>query len=96
MKEPGLIDGRKIPDDVMEHLRRRAVHAIREKGHSPELVAEVFGFSRSSVYEWLVRYDQGGYEALASRPAPGAGRRGGDHRGDGGLAQDDGVDLHPG
>lgn len=72
MKDPGLIDGRKIPDEVMEHLRRRAVHAIRDKGHSPEVVAEVFGFSRSSVYEWLVRYDRGGYEALASRPAPGA------------------------
>lgn len=72
MKDQGLKDGRKIPDDIMEHLRRRAVHAIREKGHSPEVVAEIFGFSRSSVYEWLERYERGGYEALDSRPAPGA------------------------
>jgi transposase len=72
MKDEGLKDGRKIPDEVMEHLRRRAVHAIRGKGHSPEVVAEIFGFSRSSVYEWLGRYDRGGDEALDSRPAPGA------------------------
>ena len=72
MKDDGLKDGRKIPDEVMDHLRRRVVHAIREKGHSPEVVAEIFGFSRSSVYGWLNRYDQGGYEALDSGKAPGA------------------------
>lgn len=72
MKDEGLRDGRKIPDEVMDHLRRRAVQAIREKGHSPEVVAEIFGFSRSSVYEWLNRYDRGGYEALDSGKAPGA------------------------
>jgi transposase len=72
MKDPELMDGRKVPDEVMEHFRRRAVHAIREKGHSPEIVAQIFGFSRSSVYEWLERYDQGGDKALDSRPAPGA------------------------
>jgi len=55
MKDPELMDGRKIPDEVMEPFRRRAVHAIREKGHSPEIVAQIFGFSRSSVYEWLER-----------------------------------------
>ncbi|ADE16686.1 hypothetical protein Nhal_3664 [Nitrosococcus halophilus Nc 4] len=26
MKDKGLKDGRKIPDEVMEHFRRRAVH----------------------------------------------------------------------
>lgn len=72
MKEEGLRDGRKIPDEVMDHLRRRAVHAIRERGHSPEVVAEVLGFSRSSIYEWLRRYERGGYEALNSGKAPGA------------------------
>lgn len=72
MKDDGLVDGRRIPDEVMDHLRRRVVHAIREKGHSPEVVAEIFGFSRSSVYEWLSRYDGGGYEALDTAKAPGA------------------------
>jgi transposase len=56
----------------MSYLRKRAVQAVREKGHSPEVVAQVMGFTRSSVYAWLVRYDRGGYEALNTRQAPGA------------------------
>lgn len=72
MKDDGLMDGRKIPDEVMDYLRKRAVHAIRENGHSPEVVTAVLGFSRSCIYEWLNRYDRGGYEALNSRKPPGA------------------------
>jgi transposase len=72
MKEDWLLDGRKIPDEVMNYFRKRAVQAIREKGQSPEVVAEVLGFDRSCIYEWLQRYDQGGYPALESRPPPGA------------------------
>ena len=72
MKDDELMDGRKIPDEVMNHFRKRAVHAIREDGHSPEVVAAVLGFSRSCIYEWLNLYDQGGYEALESRKPPGA------------------------
>ncbi|KFB70896.1 MAG: Transposase [Candidatus Accumulibacter phosphatis] len=56
----------------MDYFRKRAVQAIREDGYGPEIVAEVFGFSRSCIYEWLTRYDQGGYDALASRKPPGA------------------------
>lgn len=72
MKNDWLSDGRKIPDEVMDYFRKRAVQAIREDGYGPEIVAEVFGFSRSCIYEWLTRYDQGGYDALASRKPPGA------------------------
>jgi transposase len=72
MKDDWLSDGRKIPDEVMDYFRKRAVQAIRENGHSPEIVADVLGFSRSCIYEWLTRYDQGGYDALASRKPPGA------------------------
>jgi transposase len=61
-----------MPEEVMDHIRPRAVHAIRKKGYSPERVADILGFSRSAVYEWLNRYDRGGYEALESRTAPGA------------------------
>jgi len=56
----------------MNYFRKRAVQAIREKGQSPEVVADVFGFNRSCIYAWLNRYDQGGYPALESRPSPGA------------------------
>jgi transposase len=72
MKDEWLLDGRKIPDEVMGYLRKRAVQAIQENGHSPEVVAAVFGFSRSCIYEWLNRYDQEGYEGLESRQPPGA------------------------
>ena len=72
MKDDWLFDGRKIPDGVMNYFRKRAIQAIREKGQSPEVVAEVFGFDRSCIYEWLQRYDQGGYPALESRQPPGA------------------------
>ncbi|HJW31249.1 MAG TPA: IS630 family transposase [Saprospiraceae bacterium] len=56
----------------MTYFRNRAVHAIRDNGQSPEVVATVFGFDRSCLYEWLNRYDQGGYPALESRHPPGA------------------------
>ena len=72
MKDDWLFDGRKIPDEVMNYFRKRAVQAIREKGQSPEVVADVLGFDRSCIYEWLQRYDQGGYSALESRQPPGA------------------------
>ena len=49
MKARWLSDARKIPDEVMNYLRRIAVRAVEEKGHSPELIAEILGISRSSI-----------------------------------------------
>lgn len=72
MVEEWMNDARKIPDEPMGYLRKVAVRAIEEKGYSPELIVDVLGISRSSVYEWLKRYREGGWEALESRPAPGA------------------------
>ncbi len=39
MKNDWLSDGRKIPDEVMDYFRKRAVQAIREDGYGPEIVA---------------------------------------------------------
>src|SRR5256886_2253574 len=72
MNEDWLIDGGKIPDEVMGYIRKIAVQAIRENGQSPEVVAKVLNFNRSCIYEWLKRYDRGGCEALESRRPPGA------------------------
>jgi transposase len=72
MNEEWLVDGRKIPDEVMGYIRKIAVQAVRENGHSPEVVAKVVNFNRSCLYEGLKRYDEGGYEALESRRPPGA------------------------
>lgn len=72
MNEEWLLDGRQIPDEVMGYIRKMAVYAIRERGESPEIVAQVFNFNRSCIYRWLKQYDDGGYTALESRMAPGA------------------------
>jgi hypothetical protein len=51
MNDEWLSDGRKIPDQVMSYFRKRAVQAVRERKLSPEVVAKVFGFSRSVVVQ---------------------------------------------
>jgi transposase len=72
MKVKWLLDARKIPDEAMNYLRRIAVRAVVEKRQSPELIAEIFGISRSSIYEWLRWYRDGGENALDTQSAPGA------------------------
>ena len=67
-----LSDARKIPDEVMNYLRRLEIRAVEEKHYSPELIADIFGISRSSIYGWLRWYRAGGEAALATRTAPGA------------------------
>jgi transposase len=67
-------DGRKVDPKTMDEIRMRAVAAV-QRGHSPEQVVEIFGFSRSSIYVWLARYEQGGWEALRTAPRSGRPRR---------------------
>ena len=67
-----LNDGRKIPDEAMYYIRGLAVYAVRVLGQSPELVSIVYNFSRTCIYNWLKQYDEGGFEALESKMAPGA------------------------
>jgi transposase len=67
-----LLDGRKIPDNVMYYIRRMAVNAVRVLGQSPENVAKIYNFDRSCIYRWLRQYDKGGFEALESKMPPGA------------------------
>ena len=61
MKAEWLFDARKIPDEVMNYVRRIAVRAIEEKHYSPELVADLLGISRSSIYDWL-NFHPAGYK----------------------------------
>ena len=72
MKAEWLSDARKIPDEVMNYLRRMAVQAVEEKHYSPESIADIFGISRSSIYDWLRRYREDGEDALDTQLAPGA------------------------
>ena len=50
--------------------RLRAVQAI-ERGKSAELVAEIFGFARSTVFGWWQAFREGGEAALLTKPTPG-------------------------
>ncbi len=71
MKAEWLFDARKIPDEVMNYLRRIAVQALEKNHYSPELVTDLLGISRSSIYDWLNWYRTGGEEDLDTRKAPG-------------------------
>lgn len=72
MKAEWMFDARKIPDEVMNYLRRIAVRAVEEKHYSPEVVADFIGISRGSIYGWLRDYREKGEAALDTRKAPGA------------------------
>jgi transposase len=58
-----LPDGRSESNEVLEALRRRAVHA-RELGYLVVDIATILGVREETVSRWCVRYEAGGEEAL--------------------------------
>jgi transposase len=72
MSNDWLSDARKIPGEPMSYIRKLAVQSVVERNYSPDLVASVLGLSRSSVYEWVKKYEKAGYDALNTQDAPGA------------------------
>jgi transposase len=64
-------DARKLDHNTLEQLRIRAVSRV-QAGESPELVARAIGINRTTIYDWLAKYRNGGWSALKSRPTPGA------------------------
>jgi len=72
MNAEGMFDARKIPDEVMNYLRRLAVRAVEEKHDSPERVADFLDIDRTSIDDGLRNYRYEGEEALDTRKAPGA------------------------
>jgi len=63
-------DGRKLDHQTLEVLRRRAVQRVIDGAH-PEEVAEALGLHRKTVYGWLAKFREGGWDALRARPVPG-------------------------
>jgi len=59
-------DARRLTHSQLTDLRHRAVAAV-QGGESPEVVARIFGVNRVSVYGWLARYRQGGWDGLNAR-----------------------------
>ncbi len=72
MNAQWIVDGRELPDQTMDYIRRIVVHAIVDQNHSPELMADIFHICRSAIYRWLPWYQKGGDEALTTKHAPGA------------------------
>jgi transposase len=65
------IDGRTLDHKTLEHLRIAACRRVLEDGEKPSLVAASLGFCRTSLYPWLRRIQDGGWEALAEKIAAG-------------------------
>ena len=72
MNAEWMLDARKIPDEVMNYLRRIAVQAVEEKHYSPEVAADFLNISRSSIYDWIHKFREEGEDALDTKKAPGA------------------------
>jgi len=64
-------DARKLDHKTLEQLRIRAVSRV-QSGESPEVVSKAIGINRTTIYDWLAKYRNGGWHALRSRPTPGA------------------------
>lgn|SRR5262245_4371882 len=58
-----LPDARSLPDEVLEALRLRALHAC-ELGFTEAEVADVLGVCRETVSSWWSAYCRGGVDAL--------------------------------
>lgn len=69
-------DARKLPAEVLEELRRRAVEAV-ESGMGQAHVAQAMGLSKQAVSDWVKAYHRHGEEALRPKRR---GRRPGEQR----------------
>src|ERR1700757_551160 len=60
-------DARRLDHATLEAMRERAVRSVQD-GKSPEVVADVLGINRSTIYSWLAQYRRGGWGALKAKP----------------------------
>jgi transposase len=65
------IDGRTLDHKTLEHLRITACKRVLEEGELASVVAASLGFCRTSIYPWLRRIEEAGWEALAGKMAEG-------------------------
>ena len=63
-------DARKLDHKTLEEFRVRVVKRVQD-GESPEVLAQVLGLNRSTVYGWLARYRRGGWNGLKAKPLAG-------------------------
>jgi transposase len=60
------MDARNLKHQTLTELRKRGVSSVQE-GQSPEVVAKALGINRVTIYGWLSRYRQGGWQALDAK-----------------------------
>ena len=58
------IDGRTLDPKTREPIRMTACRRVLEDGEKPSVVAASLGFCRTSIYPWLRRIQDAGWEAL--------------------------------
>jgi len=68
------IDGRTLDHKTLEHIRIAACRRVLEEGEKPSVVAASLGFCRTSIYPWLRRVEDDGWEVLAEKIAKGPER----------------------
>ena len=60
-------DARRLDHVTLEAMRERAVRSVQD-GENPEVVADVLGINRSTIYGWLAQYRRCGWGALKAKP----------------------------
>lgn len=62
------MDSRRLSPAAQEDLRRRVVQAVVEQGLAKSAAARTFGVSRTSVHEWVDKFQRRGARGLNSKP----------------------------
>ena len=62
-----LIDARKLSQEAQEALRLRAIKMVLEAGKTRTEVADLLGVSRYAVSGWVLKYQQGGKQAVSKK-----------------------------
>lgn len=65
------IDGRKLDHKALEHIRILAVKRVVEDGEDPSEVMRSLGLCRTSIYPWLRKFKEEGWDALIGTIAQG-------------------------
>jgi transposase len=65
------IDGRTLDHKALEHIRMVAVQRVLEDGEAPSDVMKSLGLCRTSIYPWLRKFEDEGWEALVEKIAQG-------------------------
>jgi transposase len=63
-------DARKLNRSTLEYIRIQVIRSIN-RGISIKEVCQIFGISRSKVYEWIKRVEENGLKDLIAKIAPG-------------------------